>query len=156
MTATGGLEYTVVRVPVERTLVLRKAVLRPHLAEDEPYICVDDHLPETVALGALTPDDQLIGTVRITPEEPPFPTASARGWRLRGMAARPEVRNRGVGAALLAAAIAHIAGTGGGILWCNARVNARSLYERAGMSHWGEVWDEPDIGPHIVMWRSIA
>jgi hypothetical protein len=51
--------------------------------------------------------------------------------------------------------IAHVAGAGGGILWCNARVPARGLYERGGLQQWGEVWEEPDIGPHIVMWRNI-
>jgi GNAT superfamily N-acetyltransferase len=151
----AGPIYSVQRVPVERTFALRKAVLRPYLSADEPYVCPDDHLPETVALGALTSDDQVIGVARITPEPPPFDAPHARGWRLRGMAARPEVRNMGVGSALLRGLIAHIADSGGGILWCNARVTARGLYERGGMQQWGEIWEEPNIGPHIVMWRNI-
>lgn len=155
MSVTGKVEYTVTRVPVERTLALRKAVLRPYLAEDEPYSCPDDHLPETVALAAVTAADEVIGVAQITPEAPPFMPGDARSWRLRGMAARPEVRNRGVGSALLSGLVAHIAGAGGGILWCNARVSARGLYERGGMRQWGEVWEEPHIGPHIVMWRNI-
>ena len=54
------IDYTVVRVPVERTLELRKAVLRPYLAEDEPYVVADDSLPTTVAFGAVTDDDRVI------------------------------------------------------------------------------------------------
>lgn len=149
------LDYTIQRVPIERTFVLRKAVLRPYLSADEPYSCPDDHLPETVALGAVTAEDHVIGVARITPESPPFDYPHGRSWRLRGMAASPEVRNVGVGSALLSGLIAHIAGTGGGILWCNARVPARGLYERGGMQQWGGVWEEPNIGPHIVMWRNI-
>ena len=149
------IEYRVSRVSVERTFALRKAVLRPYLADDEPYVCADDHLPATVALGAVTPADEVIGVARITPEAPPFDALHERSWRLRGMAASPEVRNMGVGSALLQGLIAHIAIAGGGILWCNARVPARGLYERGGMQQWGEVWEEPNIGPHVVMWRHI-
>jgi GNAT superfamily N-acetyltransferase len=151
----AAIEYTVQQVPVERTFALRKAVLRPYLAHDEPYVCADDHLPATVALGAVTPDDVVIGVARITPEAAPFDARYERSWRLRGMAADPAVRNMGVGSALLQGLIAHIAGAGGGILWCNARVPARGLYERGGMEQWGEVWEEPNIGPHVVMWRNI-
>ncbi len=152
----SALRYTVRRVPVERTLALRKAVLRPHLGPDEPFVCPDDHLPETFAVGAVTPQGELIGVARVTPEAPPFPVGDARGWRLRGMAASPEVRGRGVGTALLRALVEHVAATGGGVLWCNARVSALHLYERGGMRPHGEVWEEPEIGPHVVMWRPVA
>jgi GNAT superfamily N-acetyltransferase len=151
----AGPGYTVTRVPIERTFALRKAVLRPYLTADEPYSCPDDHLPETVALAALTAADEVIGVARMTPEAPPFDTDRPHSWRLRGMAARSEVRNSGVGSALLAGLIAHVADSGGGILWCNARVAARGLYERGGLAQWGEVWEEPHIGPHMVMWRNI-
>ena len=151
----AAIDYTVKRIPIERSFVLRKAVLRPYLSADAPYSCADDHLPETVALGAVTADDEVIGVARITPEPPPFDSGHAASWRLRGMATSPKVRNMGVGSSLLQELIAHVANTGGGILWCNARVPARGLYERSGMQQWGEVWEEPEIGPHIVMWRQI-
>ena len=141
---------------MERTRALRKAVLRPHLPADDPFIMPDDHLPTTIAFGAVTDDDELIAVARITPEAPPFDRELTHGWRLRGMATSTEVRNQGVGSAVLAGVIAHIAASGGGILWCNARVTALGLYERAGMERWGEVWEEPDIGPHVIMWRCIA
>jgi GNAT superfamily N-acetyltransferase len=149
------IDFTVTRVPVERTLALRKAVLRPYLAEDEPYVVADDSLPTTVAFGAVTHGDRVIGVGRITPEPPPFDADHKHGWRLRGMATSPEARNLGVGSALLDALIGHIAGTGGGILWCNARTSASAFYERGGMERWGDVWQDPEIGPHVVMWRNI-
>lgn len=150
-----GLEYTVRQVPVERTRALRKAVLRPYLPAEDPYVMPDDHLPTTIAFGAVTPDGALVGVARITPEPPPFDAAYERSWRLRGMATEPAVRNLGVGSAVLAGVVAHIDASGGGILWCNARVTARGLYERGGMRQWGEIWEEPHIGPHVVMWRRI-
>ncbi len=151
----ASIDYTVRRVPIERTLALRKSVLRPYLADDEPYVLPDDHLPTTVTFGAVTPDDRVIGVGRLTPEPPPFNTEREQSWRLRGMATSPETRNLGIGSAVLGALIGHVADSGGGILWCNARVGALGLYERGGMQRWGEVWDEPHIGPHVVMWRDI-
>ena len=149
------IDYAVRQVPVERTRALRKSVLRPYLPDDDPFVMPDDHLPTTVAFGAVTADDELIGVARIAPEPPPFDPSAQRSWRLRGMATSPDARNMGVGSAVLAALVAHIADAGGGILWCNARVSARGLYERGGLQQWGDVWEEPNIGPHIVMWRNI-
>ncbi|HEX3802416.1 MAG TPA: GNAT family N-acetyltransferase [Solirubrobacteraceae bacterium] len=149
------VQYTVQRVPVERTLALRKAVLRPHLSDSEPYTLEDDDLPTTVAFGALTPEDQVIGVARLSSEPPPFAEHQRPSWRLRGMATDPEVRNRGIGAALLKTVTGYVAGAGGGILWANARLAAKHLYERAGMQPWGVVWEEPDIGPHVVMWLDV-
>lgn len=151
-----AIEYTVQQVPVQRTRVLRRAVLRPHLPADDPFVMPDDHLPTTVAFGAITAADELLGTARITPEAPPFDAAAQRSWRLRRMATSPELRNMGIGSAVLAAVVAHISQDGGGILWCNARVGARGLYERGGLRQWGDVWEAPQIGPHIVMWREIS
>lgn len=150
-----AIDYTVEQVPVERTRALRRAVLRPNLPDDDPYELADDHLPTTVAFGALARDGELIGVVRVAPEAPPFGATNERSWRLRGMASSPDARNIGVGSALLEACVAYVASSGGGILWCNARVGARGLYERGGLQPWGVVWDEPNIGPHIVMWRNI-
>jgi predicted GNAT family N-acyltransferase len=44
---------------------------------------------------------------------------------------------------------------GGGLLWCNARVPAINLYRRGGFVEHGEMWEDPDIGPHVVMWRLV-
>jgi GNAT superfamily N-acetyltransferase len=149
------LLYTVERVPVERTRSLRKAVLRPYLPAEDPYVLPDDDQPTTVCFGAITVDERLIGVARITPEPPPFETDEAQSWRLRGMATSPELRGQGVGTAVLGAVISHVRSCGGGILWCNARVTALGLYQRGGMRRFGDVWEEPEIGPHVVMWRLV-
>lgn len=143
------------QVPVERIFELRKRVLRPHLGQDVPYVLEDDLLPTTVAYAAITSDDRVIGVGRLTPEPPPFGSAETAGWRVRAMATDPEVRGLGVGSAVLGAIISHAARAGGGVLWCNARLAARTLYERAGLQAEGEVWEEPDIGPHLVMWMQV-
>ena len=141
---------------MQRIFALRKRVLRPHLAEDVPFLLADDLLPTTIAYAAVTPDGRLLGIGRLNPEPPPFAPCERAGWRVRAMATDPQVRGLGVGSAVLGAIVGHVTRGGGGILWCNARLGARTLYERAGMEARGDVWDEPDIGPHIVMWMPVA
>jgi GNAT superfamily N-acetyltransferase len=76
-------------------------------------------------------------------------------WRVRGMATYPAHRGRGAGGLVLDALAEHASANGGGVLWCNARTPARSFYERAGMHTHGEEWVDPEIGPHVVMWRPL-
>jgi GNAT superfamily N-acetyltransferase len=71
------------------------------------------------------------------------------------MATREDVRRAGIGGAVLGRIIDHVAGHGGGLLWCNARVPAVNLYRRAGFVEHGPVWNDPAIGPHVVMWRLV-
>ncbi len=152
--------YEVARVPVERTLALRREVLRPHLALEEAVLPGDDD-PATAAFAALGEDGEVLSVARVGPEPAPFAVedvarAGLPEWRLRGMATRADLRGRGIGSAVLDAVIAHVAAEGGGLLWCNARVPAVGLYRRFGFLTWGEEWVEPVIGPHVVMWREVA
>ena len=70
------------------------------------------------------------------------------------MATDAAVRGAGFGAALLAACIEHAAASGGGELWCNARLVAVEFYRRAGFEVVSEEFDIPGIGPHRVMART--
>jgi GNAT superfamily N-acetyltransferase len=152
--------YTVTRVEVADTLALRQAVLRPHQTIDEVGLPGDDD-PTTAAFAAVDATGELLSVARVTLEPAPFPTgglspAGTPEWRLRGMATKPDVRNRGVGSAVLRAIITFVGAQGGGLLWCNARVPAVGLYLRAGFTTHGDEWVDPDIGPHLVMWRLVA
>ncbi len=71
------------------------------------------------------------------------------------MATASDWRGRGAGSAVLAAVFDHVAASGGGLLWCNARLGAVDFYKRAGMATTGEPWEEPVIGPHIAMFTNI-
>ncbi len=104
--------------------------------------------PATVHLGAFE-EEGLVGIASLYRED--RPGAGRGGWRLRGMATTPEVRGRGVGRALLAACVAHVATNGGGELWCNARTPAAGFYAAAGFSVLTDEFDIPGIGPHVVM-----
>jgi predicted GNAT family N-acyltransferase len=71
------------------------------------------------------------------------------------MATEPELRGQGIGGAVLARVIEHVARLGGGLLWCTARIPAQRFYERAGFVTRGDAWVDPEIGPHIVMHRQV-
>jgi GNAT superfamily N-acetyltransferase len=151
--------------PVERinrqdTYALRQQVLRPHQSVAEVGFAGDDD-PETGHYAVFSDGadaQRIVGVVTVLRQFPAARTADDpdRWWRLRGMATAEDWRGRGVGSALVAAAVAHVAAHHGTVLWCYARISAVAFYRTAGFVTTGEVWDEPALGPHIAMWRTVA
>lgn len=124
-----------------QTRPLRQAVLRPHQTLSE---LERGERADAWAAGAYL-DGELIAVGWVAPEGEPG------SWRVRGMATVPEARGRGAGAAVLRALLAHARSRGATRIWCNARVPARSLYQRAGLRVVSEPFELPEIGPHVVM-----
>jgi GNAT superfamily N-acetyltransferase len=145
----------VVQVPPSVTHRLRKRVLRPGAPPDRVRWPADD-LPATAAFAAVDGDGAVVGTAIVYPEPCPWLPDRAGAWRLRGMATDEARRSSGVGSAVLAALVAHVTRAGGSLVWCNARVPARRFYERAGFTVHGDEWEDPEIGPHVAMWRPVA
>ena len=143
------------RVSPAVTYGLRGRVLRPG-APPERVRWAHDDLPETAAFAATAEDGTVVGTAVVYPEPCPWRPDSPGAWRLRGMATDEARRSAGIGTAVLDAVIDHVTGAGGSLVWCNARVPARRFYERAGFEAHGDEWDDPEIGPHIAMWRPIS
>jgi GNAT superfamily N-acetyltransferase len=147
-------------VPAWTTWPLRQEVLRPGRAvrdciypgEDAPTAAhgavLQRSLPPGGDLGVLA-----VGVVLFEP--PPWDPGCEDGWRLRGMATRADARRRGFGRQILDLLIGHVADRGGGLLWCNARTPALHLYERADFLPRGDVFELPEIGPHLLMWRIV-
>ncbi|MEO8689300.1 MAG: GNAT family N-acetyltransferase [Solirubrobacteraceae bacterium] len=128
-------------IPLEQTRALRQAVLRPHQTVEE----LATHEPAgAIAFGAFD-GDELVGVGLVGPEGDPG------AWRIRGMATAPEARGRGTGTAVLDALVRHASAQGAASVWCNARVRAIPLYERAGLRVVSDVFEPPDIGPHVRM-----
>jgi ribosomal protein S18 acetylase RimI-like enzyme len=146
----------IVRVGAQQTYDLRQRVLRPHQSVAEVAFPGDDD-PGTGHFAALDPGGAVIGVVRVQRQAPTAPIAADpdSSWRLRGMATAVEHRQQGVGSALVAAVAAYVAAQGATLLWCHARLSAVAFYRRLGFVTYGETWEEPDIGPHVVMWRSV-
>jgi GNAT superfamily N-acetyltransferase len=143
------------QVPAELTYPLRHRVLRSH----EPLSALrlrGDDAPLTGTFAALTPDGEVVGTATVRPVPCPWFPDESGAWRLRGMATAPELRGLGIGTQLLRAVIKHVTQHDGRLIWCNARTPALNLYLREGFRTEGEEWIDPDIGPHIAMWRPVA
>lgn len=141
------------RVAADVVRPLRRRVLRPHQTLAEQVFAGDD-APEAAHFAAFDDAGEVMGIASITPEAKPGGPdgATARDFRIRGMATDPE-RGRGTGAggAVLLAALDHARAHGATRVWCNARTPARGFYERYGFVAEGEEFELPGIGPHYVM-----
>jgi GNAT superfamily N-acetyltransferase len=145
----GGIatpaEIVIRQISLAQTRPLRHAVLRPHqsladLERAEPE--------DAYAVGAFR-GEELIAVGFIAPHDRP-----ASSWRVRGMATEPQARGRGAGSAVLQALLDHAQAQNAQLVWCNARVPALSLYERAGFVAASDPFEVAQIGPHVVMeWR---
>ena len=116
------------------------------------FLAGDDD-PRSFHAGAFL-GDRLVGVATVAPEDCPA-APGARGWRLRGMAALPEVRRRGYGAALIGACMAHILSQDGEVIWCHGRISALAFYQRLGFAPFGEEFAVPHTGPHYLLWRRL-
>ncbi len=132
-------------VPVEQTRTLRQAVLRPYLTVEEMS---ESEPPDAFAVGAFD-GGELVAVGLVGPEGDPG------AWRIRGMAAAPAARGRGAGTAVLDALLDHARTQGAASVWANVRIPARRLYERAGFLPVSDEFEEPMIGPHVVMSRAL-
>jgi predicted GNAT family N-acyltransferase len=142
--ATDGAGILIRQVAGDDIRPLRHRVLRPGQTFEETVYPGDD-LPDTVHLGAFD-GDRLVGIASLYREG-----RDGDGWRLRGMATDATVRGGGYGAALLGACISHVAASGGGELWCNARMAAVGFYRRVGFEVVSDEFEVEGIGPHVVM-----
>jgi ribosomal protein S18 acetylase RimI-like enzyme len=132
---------TVRPVAVEQTRALRQAVLRPYLTVEQ---MIESEPTKAFAAGAFE-DDRLVAVGLIGAEGEPG------AWRIRGMAAAPELRGRGAGSAVLESLLEHARAQGGSRAWASVRIPARTLYERAGFVTISDEYEEPKIGPHVLM-----
>ena len=142
----AGVELT--EVPAQAVRELRREVLRPGQSASELNYTGDED-PSSLHLAALR-GGRIVAVASIMRQGMPGQEA-AGDWRLRGMASTPQMRGRGIGSALLAGCLQHAREHGARRVWCNARVGARSFYERAGLSVHGEPFDVPPIGMHLLM-----
>ncbi|MGZ4113898.1 MAG: GNAT family N-acetyltransferase [Actinomycetota bacterium] len=139
-------------VTLEDVLRIRQRILRPHQrVEDVEFD--GDRRPGALHVGAFVAG-RLVGAASVLPDaHPEVPDPNA--WRIRGMAVDDDLRDRGIGGALLERCIEHARSSGGTLVWCNARIRAVPFYERHGFVTEGEPFDVEVIGPHVRMRRTL-
>lgn len=72
-------------------------------------------------------------------------------YRIRGMATIEKFRSQGFSANLIKTGIPVIKKNQAKLVWCNARLSAQGFYQKIGFKTCSEVFDIPDIGPHVLM-----
>lgn len=134
------------QVRPEITYPLRQEILRPGMAPAEAFFPGDGE--QSSGHFAAYVDDRVVGVASVIEE----PESDGPGvWQLRGMAVDSGCRSTGIGTALLARVRDFVTRSGGGPIWCNARVSAEGFYRGAGFVAVGGPWDAPGIGPHLRM-----
>jgi GNAT superfamily N-acetyltransferase len=142
-------------VPVSAAAVrpLRAGILRPGQAPEE-LVYPGDENPQSRHL-AVQLEGRVVGIASVMADGYP-PDPREGDWRIRGMAVEQAHRGRGIGGTLLEACEAHARNRVATRLWCNARIDARNLYERGGMVAEGEEFEISGIGRHLLMCKPLA
>lgn len=144
--------FDVEEITPERAYEIRHTVLRPHQSIND---CIYDTDKEEGAfhIGAFH-NDKLISIVSFCIESNPH-LPSEKQYRLRAMATLPEFRRLGAGRLAVGYAENIIKSKGYDILWCKGRTTVQEYYEKLGFKSYGEVFDYPPIGLHIVMYKML-
>jgi GNAT superfamily N-acetyltransferase len=135
------------RARLDEILALRHTVLRPGRPLATAHFEGDDDA--TSVHVAAFDGDMVVGCATLMRR--PFEGGDAA--QLRGMATRAGHERRGIGSAVLRHAESVALDWQVPLLWCNARMGAKSFYERAGWQAVGAQFDIPDVGPHVRMVR---
>lgn len=139
--------WDVRRVTVEGVRPLRRRVLRPGLPAHAACFDGDDNRT-AIHLAAFDRERSMVGVLSLLPAAP---LGTRPVFQLRGMAVDAATRRRGVGRALLNAINDHLPADA--LVWCNARVEAASIYRRDGWVEDSGVFDIPGVGEHIRLRR---
>jgi predicted GNAT family N-acyltransferase len=135
------------------TYELRHRILRPHQPLSAcAYPC--DTAPGALHIGSFL-NERLIGIGSLLPDPRDY-AAHPTSWRLRGMAVQQDMRGTGAGGKILQALIDY-ARTQllPAEIWCNGRANVKGFYERFGFVQEGDLFDLPDIGPHVLLVKML-
>ncbi|MFZ3580368.1 GNAT family N-acetyltransferase [Virgibacillus sp. DJP39] len=139
-------------VEPEMTYPLRHKILRPHQSFEE-CIYDTDYKPGAFHIGAFY-QKKLISVASFCAEKcPDFSTD--KQFRLRAMATLTEFRNMGAGRFVVSYAEDVLKDQDVKFLWCKGRTNVQVYYEKIGFTQYGEVFEYPSIGPHVVMYKSL-
>lgn len=139
------------RARLDEILALRHAVLRPGRPLDTARFDGDDE-PTTVHVGAID-GDRMVGCATLMRR--PFDGEDA--GQVRGMATATDRMRKGVGREVLRFVESAIAPDWQvGLLWCNARTSAQNFYAGGGWTVVSDVFDIPDVGPHVRMVRRLT
>jgi predicted GNAT family N-acyltransferase len=136
----------------DMTYDLRHRILRPHQPYEE-CMYETDHDPGAFHIGAFL-NEELITIASFYKEGfPDFP--GEKHYRLRAMATLDKYRMLGAGRKAVIYAENKIKEMEFEVLWCKGRTTVQAYYEKLGFIAYGDVFDYPPIGPHIIMYKKL-
>lgn len=148
----GEIMIEVKEIIPEMTYNLRHSVLRPNQSIDDCKYDTD-YKPGSFHIGAFY-QEKLISTASFCIELNPNLSSDAQ-YRLRAMATIDEFRRLGAGRQVVNYAEKIIKEKGVPLIWCKGRTSVQNYYEKIGFHRFGEVFDYPPIGPHIIMFKNL-
>ncbi len=140
------------QISARDTYTIRHKILRPG-RDFETCIFDGDEDEQTFHLGAFI-EGRLVSVASFYYEKNPN-FEGENHFQLRGMATLEEFQRKGFSRELLRVAFPIIKQNFCNLVWCNARVEACPFYENLGFEPFGEVFDIPDVGQHILMSKVI-
>ncbi len=139
-------------IDVEMVYNIRHNILRPHQSFDECKYD-SDYKEHSFHIGGFY-DGKLV-TIASFCIESYHPFSYNNQYRLRAMATIDEYRNMGVGRMVIHFAENILKKRDVKLLWCKARTSALKYYEKVGFKTYGNVFDYPGIGEHIIMYKEL-
>lgn len=144
--------FDVKEIAPEMTFDIRHTVLRPHQSLND-CIYNTDFFNDSFHVG-LFHKEQLVSIASFNLERHPS-INSDKQYHLRAMATLPSYRNMGAGRAVVNYAEERLKLNGFEIIWCNGRTSVQCYYEKLGFKSYGDIFDYPGLGPHIVMYKEL-
>jgi GNAT superfamily N-acetyltransferase len=130
------------------TYSVRQDVLRKGKPLETCYFNGDDDA--TTAHFGLFQDEIIIGVVSVYQVNNPSFMENHQ-FQIRGMAVLEAFQSKGYGEQLLKVAEKYCWDQKATLIWCNARENAVSFYNKLGYTIYGESFIITDVGTHFVM-----
>ncbi len=144
----------IVEISPSETLPIRNEILRP--GEDiQQCVFEGDSAPDTRHFGAQDGDGTIVGIVSVYRKGNPS-ISSGNTFQIRAMATLPNVRKKGVGRLLVAAAENHASTEGASFIWANARSTAVDFYVKSGYTLASAEFLIEGVGAHHLVVKSLA
>lgn len=137
-------------IKTQETYEIRLAILRNEI--DLPYKFKEDFDKDTFHLGAYY-KNELVGVATFIKNE--TDGFKEKQYQLRGMATVLKVRGKGFGKEIIIEAKEFLRQKKTLILWCNARKEAISFYEKLSFNKIGAEFNVDKVGPHFKMYTKI-
>lgn len=147
------MNYSIKKIPFNKTFVVRHPVLRANRPVEECYFDGDE-LPSTTHFG-LYNLDKLIGVVSVF-ENKNSNFIGNKMFQIRGMALLKDYQNKDLGTRLIHEVEHFVKENKGEIIWFNAREKAVNFYIKNNYQVVGSLFEIPNVGPHYLMFKNIS